>query len=244
LAMFSKNYFRFLTVRFELFRKAGGDLRRLLNSGEISNATYKAIDEKIKSHLLILEERWKRLIDKARIDIEELEKTVRLLEVHLAKVEISYSVGEISEETHKERSESITSGLNLLRNELKKTRELLEGLAPPPMELPEERIRMILRELPMERAFYFYADYGRYTGRYARSLEEFTEAVEKAEIRSLRFHLPRGDFQVWIRDLGDPDLALAVDGFRRLELGDEELKRRVHGCLRDRVEDLKRNIER
>jgi len=184
------------------------------------------------------------LIDKVRLNIEELEKTIRLLEAHLAKVEVSYSVGEISEEAYIERSKTITSGLNLLRNELKKARELLEGLTPPPMKLPEERIKMILKELPMEKAFYFYTDYGYYTGRYARSLEELTEAIQKTEARSLRFHLARGDFKIWIRDLGDPELALAVDGLKRFELEDEELRRRILSCLRDRVEEMKRIIER
>lgn len=50
-----------------------------------------------------------------------------------------------------------------------------------------------------DRAFHFHLPDGRYEGRSAHNLEEFAEAVARADLASLRFHSGRGDFEGWAR---------------------------------------------
>ena len=184
-----------------------------------------------------------KMIKELRKDLEELEKTIKLLDIQLAKIKVEYAVGEVSGEAYIKEKETLELGLSLLKNELNKIKEILESTVPTEVMLPKERIRMILEEIPMERAFYFYNDFGQYAGKYSRSLEEFVETVSNVSSRSLRFHLAKGDFQIWIRDLGDPKLALVLDGLKKLELDDKELRNRIHECVKERIESLKRSLE-
>ncbi|KYH42490.1 MAG: alpha-amylase [Candidatus Bathyarchaeota archaeon B26-1] len=175
-----------------------------------------------------------------RRNMEELEKTIRLMEMHLTKIEVDYAAGELGEERYLKERDILTSGIELLKERLEHMKRLAGEAS---LEAaPEERAETILREVPAERAFYFYTDYGKYTGTYARSLEEFAETLEKISVESIRFHLRRGDFQVWIRDLGDPGLAEALDSIDEPNLNDRELREEVARRVRERVEDLKTGL--
>jgi len=76
-----------------------------------------------------------------------------------------------------------------------------------------------------EKPFYFFSDYGRYTGILASSVTSFLEAVTVVEARSLEFHLYRRDFERWIRDvIQAPLLAEEVAALRKQMLKGEELR--------------------
>jgi hypothetical protein len=63
-------------------------------------------------------------------------------------------------------------------------------------------------------------------GIYAQSLEEFYRQIKQVCSDSLSFHLYRGDFENWIRDvLGDNELAEEVGNLKELKLNGEELRR-------------------
>jgi MoaA/NifB/PqqE/SkfB family radical SAM enzyme len=74
----------------------------------------------------------------------------------------------------------------------------------------------ILRKLPRENAFYFFTSIGNYTGVSADSLEEFVKKILEVNIKSLEFHLNRGDFQKWIDETLE-DKALS-DEVKKLQL--------------------------
>jgi len=57
-------------------------------------------------------------------------------------------------------------------------------------------------------------------------LEEFYRQIKQVYSDSLDFHLYRGDFENWIRDvLGDSELADEVGNLKELKLNGEELRR-------------------
>jgi len=64
-----------------------------------------------------------------------------------------------------------------------------------------ENISRILRTLPREKAFYFFTSIGNYTGESASSLKEFMEKINEVNLKSLEFHLHRGDFEKWIAEV-------------------------------------------
>jgi len=172
---------------------------------------------------------------KLRSDLEDMEKTIKVLEIQQAKVKVSHAVGELTEEAYRSKNEALEMGLSLLKEEAEKMRGLLEGIVPPEPASAKATAETVTGILPMERAFHFYTGYGQDTGRYARSLGEFAETARDVEARSLRFHLTRGDFQRWIRDLGDPELGSTLDGIKELGLDDEELRNRICESVSKRI---------
>jgi len=97
----------------------------------------------------------------------------------------------------------------------------------------------VMRTTPREKAFYFFLDIGRYTGISARSLEEFYEGISIAPSKSLEFHLIRGDFKRWVREvLGDPHLADMIDSIDR-SLQNKKLRAMLKMKIRRRINQLR-----
>jgi arginyl-tRNA synthetase len=105
--------------------------------------------------------------------------------------------------------------------------------------MPENEV--VLKPVPREKAFYFYNDIGNYTGKSAASLKEFAENVEAVDVKSLAFHLRRGDFENWITGvLKDEELAKQVrDELRATNSKGEDLRKRLHSIVTARLEQLK-----
>jgi len=86
----------------------------------------------------------------------------------------------------------------------------------------------ILRKLPKEQAFHFFTSVGNYTGDSAASFEEFLGRIKEVDIKSLEFHLCRGDFEKWICEaLEDKELADEVLGLRDIMPTKDILRNRL-----------------
>ncbi|MDH5754277.1 MAG: DUF5752 family protein [Candidatus Bathyarchaeota archaeon] len=97
----------------------------------------------------------------------------------------------------------------------------------------------VLRKLSREDAFYFFTSIGNYTGRFARCLEEFLSVIKDVDVKSLEFHLKRGDFGKWIRlSIGDGELAERVGKLRDVGLKGDDLRRRLYNVVSERCREL------
>jgi hypothetical protein len=97
----------------------------------------------------------------------------------------------------------------------------------------------ILKSVPTEKAFYFFSNIGDYTGKSANSLEEFVEKVKEVDVKSMEFHLRRGDFEKWIRGvLKDEDLARQLKELRETSLPSDNLRERLYSIISQRVGQL------
>lgn len=77
----------------------------------------------------------------------------------------------------------------------------------------------VLRTVPREKAFYFFTSIGNYTGMSASSLKEFMERIGEVNVKSLEFHLYRGDFEKWMAEvLQDTELASDIRRLQKLSL--------------------------
>jgi hypothetical protein len=95
-----------------------------------------------------------------------------------------------------------------------------------------ENAPKILRTVPREKAFYFFTSIGNYTGESATSLKEFVEKINQVNIKSLEFHLYRGDFEKWIAEtLEDKELATAIGNLRSQNYYGPMLKERLYNLL-------------
>ena len=90
----------------------------------------------------------------------------------------------------------------------------------------------ILKELPVEKAFYYYSEIGSPTGVCARSLGQFLDSMKEIETSSLEFHMSRGDFEKWVLMLGDETLSQQITKLGQGDLHGEPLRRRLLQLLR------------
>lgn len=105
---------------------------------------------------------------------------------------------------------------------------------------PTKSVADILRNVPDENAFYFYVGEGTPSGLKASSLREFLAQVEIADPNSVQFHARRGDFENWVRMLGDPTLAKQLGTVASQDLTPEELKMKMLRVIRMRVGKLRK----
>lgn len=98
----------------------------------------------------------------------------------------------------------------------------------------------ILRKLPRENAFYFFTSIGNYTGESAASLEEFVKKILEVNVKSLEFHLYRGDFQKWIEEvLEDKILANEIKKLQQTKLIGNDLRDNLYLIISKRYDKLK-----
>ena len=106
--------------------------------------------------------------------------------------------------------------------------------------LSDPNTSRILRTLPREKAFYFFTSIGNYTGESAESLEEFVKKILDVNVKSLEFHLYRGDFERWIAEtLEDDVLASKIKRLKESKPIGIDLRDRLYLVASKRYENLK-----
>jgi len=97
----------------------------------------------------------------------------------------------------------------------------------------------ILRTLPREKAFYFFTSIGNYTGGSAASFKEFMDEINEVSVKSLEFHLYRGDFEKWIAEtLEDQELAREIESLRIQNYSGLVLKEQLYNMMTKHYEKL------
>jgi len=96
-----------------------------------------------------------------------------------------------------------------------------------------------LKTVPREKAFYFFTSIGNYTGVSADSLKEFIAKINEVNIKSVEFHISRGDFEKWVSDvLQDSELAAEMKRLQRLNLTGNSLRDQLNFALSRRLKRL------
>jgi hypothetical protein len=96
----------------------------------------------------------------------------------------------------------------------------------------------ILSPLPIERAFHFYYDLNQYSDVHADNLNDFVDKIQKVDLKSIEFHVPRKDFELWIRSLGDLELSKKIELLRMAQLSGESLRKELYETVKSRCEEL------
>jgi len=104
-----------------------------------------------------------------------------------------------------------------------------------------EKAKKIVSSVPSEKCFHFYTGVGpdKFTKISACNLSDFRENVKKVDVKSLEFHVPRGDIEKWVKDvLGDKELAEEIERIRRLKFAGELLRTRILEVIDFRIKQL------
>lgn len=107
-------------------------------------------------------------------------------------------------------------------------------------ELSKEDAARVLGPVPSDKAFYFYSDVGRPVGKSSKSLVEFSQVLVEVDPSVVRFHLERGDFERWLKMLGDPVLADRFAALRGSSKPPAELRGEVSSDVKSRVDRLQK----
>lgn len=82
--------------------------------------------------------------------------------------------------------------------------------------------------VPEGLGFHFYFGVDQPSGHISQSLEEFYRSIEQITADSLEFHLYRGDFENWLKDVcKDPELAKDVGNLKVDGMKGEDLRERL-----------------
>jgi predicted transcriptional regulator len=82
--------------------------------------------------------------------------------------------------------------------------------------------------VPEGLGFHFYFGVGQPSGHISQSLEEFYRSIEQITADSLEFHLYRGDFENWLKDVcKDPELAKDIGNLKVDGMKGEDLRERL-----------------
>lgn len=102
----------------------------------------------------------------------------------------------------------------------------------------------ILSHVAPHKAFHFYVAIGHYTGQAAKSLAEFCDLLETIDIRSIEFHISRGDFENWLKEvLSDVFLSAKIAEIKKLGLKGEELRKKIYETVKARYDELSRVVQ-
>jgi len=98
---------------------------------------------------------------------------------------------------------------------------------------------MSLRESGQVAPFYFCVNVGEYTGISAASYEDFLTSIKRVKVKSLSFHVDRGDFQKWVLDiLKDEKLAKEIEEIKKQKLRGQALRNSLYRVVSERHKEL------
>jgi len=107
------------------------------------------------------------------------------------------------------------------------------------LKKPHLMAKRMLRPVPIEKSFVFCYEFARPTGRTASSLNEFYSTLKVVDPESIQFHMERGDFERWIRQvIGDDKLADKLAEISGRKLVRKVLVERVLNAVESRIKEL------
>jgi len=108
------------------------------------------------------------------------------------------------------------------------------------LEKPELSAKRIMRRLPARVGFTFFNKLGQPTDWTVRSLDEFYSALKGVSFKSIQFHMRRGDFGHWLRQVvGEEKLADELESISKERLPSNKLREMVLSAVEARIKELK-----
>jgi len=109
-------------------------------------------------------------------------------------------------------------------------------------EVTKDRALEILAQRTRDKAFHFYAELGKPTHIYAYDLLDFCNKIRTVELKTVVFHMERGDFEAWFKMLGDFELVKQIATLKSRNLLGEELRNALISVLKNRCITLSKIV--
>jgi len=119
----------------------------------------------------------------------------------------------------------------------------LEARISQELQKPHLVAKRMLGAVPPSGCFTFFQGFARPMNRSVRSLGEFTSAIESIESGSIEFHMERGDFERWVRQVVvDVELADNIRKVSKRKLKGDQLRKALLLILRRRINQLQKAV--
>ena len=105
-------------------------------------------------------------------------------------------------------------------------------------EVNSENAQKLLTDMPDDKSFHFYADFGKPLGLQAHGLQDFCDRIPQINSDSVDFHMSRGDFEAWFAAVGDVELAKKTALLKRKQMCREEQRNKLHTIVKNRCMTL------
>jgi hypothetical protein len=102
----------------------------------------------------------------------------------------------------------------------------------------KEAAQSILGYKAHDNAFSFYCDIGKPLNMHAHTLRDFANKLEKIDVKSIEFHVGRGDFEAWFTAIGDADLTKKTAAVKQKKLAGENLRKQLREVVEERYAEL------
>ncbi len=116
-----------------------------------------------------------------------------------------------------------------------------KALGIPPVT--KEAAKTITAYAPHDKSFNFYVDMDKPLHMHAHSLQDFANKIGKVDMKSVEFHMGRGDFEAWFRSLGDQELAKKTALIKGKEVSGEQLRTLLQDIVEQRCQELMKLTE-
>ena len=111
------------------------------------------------------------------------------------------------------------------------------------LQIDKESAQAILMPASRDKMFHFYLGIGEPINLHAQGLLDFCEKIATANVNSIEFHINRGDFEAWLRGIGDFELAKKAQLLKYKKLSGEELRSRLTELTKTRCTELVKAVE-
>ena len=105
-------------------------------------------------------------------------------------------------------------------------------------EITKEKAAAIIAYALHDRAFNFYVTVGKPLSIHAHNMRDFAVKLDKADVKSVEFHLQRGDFEAWFKMLGDDELPKKIVLLKKRNPGGEDMRTQLRGIVEQRYLEL------
>lgn len=105
-------------------------------------------------------------------------------------------------------------------------------------KIDKEMAEKILNKRLPETAFHFYTGVDQPLSVSSDSLIDLCERIRMVNIKSIEFHVARGDFESWIHYLGDIELEKRLGLIKESNLIGEALREKLYAALKSRCDKL------
>jgi predicted transcriptional regulator len=102
----------------------------------------------------------------------------------------------------------------------------------------KENAKKIMAYAPHDKAFNFYAEADKPLHLHAHSLQDFLNKLSKIDLKSIEFHMDKGDFETWFKCLGDQELAKKTAIIKERKNIGESLRQLFHDTVAQHYQGL------
>jgi hypothetical protein len=102
--------------------------------------------------------------------------------------------------------------------------------------------KKIMTGISIEDAFHFHKGVNRPLWISASSLTDLYKKIMAVDLKAVEFHFQRGDFELWVRHLGDTVLADKIRELRQTELAGEMLRDKLYTLIKYRCDEMRKRI--